>query len=83
MKYGIIPWILFMDAKLSEASSEATKWWKIVDARLRCNLVSQIPHGIVRIEGNIRHSCPFNHCLVIGWQLPYVRRDFDRRKYFR
>ena len=39
MKYGIIPWILFMDAKLSEASSEATKWWKMVDARLECNVV--------------------------------------------
>ena len=83
MKYGIIPWILFMEAKLSDASSEATKWWKIVDARLVCNLVSQLPHGIVGMEQNIRHPRPLDHGLVIGWQLLYVRCDLDRREYFR
>jgi len=40
MKYGISPWILFMEAKLSEASSVATKWWKIVDASLSHNIIS-------------------------------------------
>jgi len=50
MKYGINPWILFMEVKLSEASSEATKWWKIVDASLGYDFVSQQPHAIVGME---------------------------------
>ena len=82
MKYGIIPWVLFMEAKLSEASSEATKWWKIVDARLVYDLASQLLHGVVRMEGDLRHPCPLNNRLVIGWQLPYVRRHLDRREDF-
>lgn len=82
MKYGIIPCILFMEVKLSEASSEATKWWKIVAARLTHNSVGQQPHGVVGIEQNIRHPRPLDHRLVIGWQLPYVRCDLDRPKDF-
>ena len=31
----------------------------------------------------VRHPRPFDHSLVIGWELPYVRRDLDRRKDFR
>ena len=72
-----------MEVKLSEASSEATKWWKIVDASLVCDSVSQQPHGIVGIEWGVRHPRPFDHSLVIGWKLLYVRRDLDRRKDFR
>lgn len=83
MKYGIIPWIRLMEEKLSEASSEATKWWKIVDASLVHNVVGQQPHGIVGMERAIRHPRPFDHRLVIGWQLPYVRRDLDRPEDFR
>jgi hypothetical protein len=72
-----------MEAKLSEASSEATKWWKIVDASLVYNSVNQQPHGIVGMERYVRHPRPFDHGLVIGWKLPYVRRDLDRREDFR
>jgi len=72
-----------MEAKLSEASSEATKWWKMVDASLVFNPVSQQPHGIVGMEWGVRHPRPFDHSLVIGWKLPYVRRDLDRPKDFR
>jgi hypothetical protein len=82
MKYGIIPWILFIEVKLSEASSEATKWWKMVDASLAYGFVSQQPDGIVGMESDIRHPRPLDHCLVIGWQLPYVRCDLDRREDF-
>ena len=80
MKYGINPWILFIEAKLSEASSEATKWWKIVDASLAYNIFSYQPHGIVGREWSVRHPRPLDRGLVIGWQLPDVRRDLDRRK---
>ena len=69
-----------MDAKLSEASSEATKWWKIVDASLVYDLVSQQLHDIVGMEWGVRHPRPLDHSLVIGWQLPYVRGNLDRRK---
>jgi len=56
-----------MEAKLSEASSEATKWWKIVEASLVYNFVSQQPHDIVGMEWSIRHPGPLDRGLVIGW----------------
>jgi len=34
MKYGIRPCMRFIPAKVSDASSDATNIWKIVDARL-------------------------------------------------
>jgi hypothetical protein len=35
IKYGMSPWIRFKPASVSEALSEATNWWKTVEARLK------------------------------------------------
>jgi hypothetical protein len=67
MKYGINPWILFMEVKLSEASSEATKWWNMVDASLTDGAVGQRPGDTVIREWGIRHPRPLDQSLVIGW----------------
>lgn len=71
----------FREAKLSDALSEATKWWNTVDASLRCML--GLDPAWRSLDWYLRYSGPLDHRLVSVREVPHVCSLLDGAEYMR